>query len=236
MSDGLGLLGALGIGLFGSVHCVAMCGGIASAVALGAGPDATAGEPAPAARHRGGGTHAGLRAGGRRRGRARARRGGGARRARRRRSSRGRGTAAPRHGLRSRRAVARAARRSSGSGWRSGGGMSPLAGSLRGIGGARAVLLGALWGWLPVRSGLRGARLGGGDGAAARRRARDDRVRRGYASGHAGDRNGGVATRAGAAGVDVAPRGGRAAGGVRALDRRRRRRDGPAGRVARHLS
>jgi len=43
VNDGLGLLGALGIGLFGGVHCIAMCGGIAGAIALGAGPEATAG-------------------------------------------------------------------------------------------------------------------------------------------------------------------------------------------------
>jgi len=35
MTGGLSLLGALGIGLLGSVHCVAMCGGIAGAIALG---------------------------------------------------------------------------------------------------------------------------------------------------------------------------------------------------------
>lgn len=148
MTDGLGLLGALGIGLFGSVHCVAMCGGIASAVALGAGPDATAGGRLRLLGTVGlgrvlGYALAGVVAGGFGLGVAETlgMRGGAALRV-----IAGLmllGMACVIAGLWH---APLALERIGLAVWRR---LSPLAGSLRGTGGARAVLLGALWGWLP---------------------------------------------------------------------------------------
>lgn len=148
MSGGLGLLGALGIGLFGGVHCVAMCGGIASAIALGAGPDATVGSRLRLLGTVGVGrvlgyALAGVVAGGLGLGVAEALgvRGGAVLRV-----VAGLlllGMACVVAGLWH---VPLVLERVGLAVWRR---MSPLAGSLRGMGGARAVLLGALWGWLP---------------------------------------------------------------------------------------
>jgi sulfite exporter TauE/SafE len=148
VSDGVGLLGALGIGLFGGVHCVAMCGGIAGAVALGAGPGATAGSRLRLLATVGMGrvlgyALAGVLAGGL-----------------------GLGVAGVlgAHGGAALRVLAGllllgmacvvggvwrvplALERVGLAVWRR---LAPLAGTLRGAGGARAILLGVLWGWLP---------------------------------------------------------------------------------------
>ncbi len=148
MSDGIGLLGALGIGLFGSVHCVGMCGGIAGAVALGAGPGATAG-----ARLRLLGTVgvgrvlgyalAGLLAGGIGLGVAEmlGARGGAVLRVAAGLLLLGMAGLVGGWGR-----VPAALERLGLQVWRR---LAPLAGSLRGAGGVRAVLLGMLWGWLP---------------------------------------------------------------------------------------
>lgn len=148
MSDGVGLLGALGIGLFGGVHCVAMCGGIAGAVALGAGPNATAGDRLRLLTTVGVGrilgyALAGVLAGGLGLGVAEAlgARGGAVLRV-----AAGLlllGMACVVAGLWH---VPLVLERLGLAVWRR---LAPLAGSLRGASGARAVLLGVLWGWLP---------------------------------------------------------------------------------------